>query len=361
MMANPYPTPNSRYGFAQTSTHFYVFGGQSDLPTNIVNRMEIATGTWQPRAPMLSNTISASCALMEDTGIVYCGSGFLSQGFAAYDIATDSWTSLTQVPTIDSYGSALGAYNGKVFLVGGTFFFSSAVWIYDVATNTWSPGTSAPSEVWFPGYRQIGQFLYVVGGWDSSSPATNKTTTWRLDMGSTPGVWENGPTFTPARADFGLAYDPGTDSLYALGGDVNGGDFFESTTQADQLPLGDWPGGTWTASPPDLPLPGRQGNVAGFYRAGEIWSVGGRNGQASEFLAEVLHRPNACPGTSPTPTVTPTPTATPTATITSTPTTTPTPTPTPTVTATVTPTATPTPCVRCTPTPRPRPTPHPRP
>ena len=206
---------------------------------------------------------------------------------------------------------------------------TNAVWIYDVSTNTWSAGTSAPSEVWFPGYRQIGQFLYVAGGWDSNSPATNKTTTWRLDMSSVPGVWENGPTFTPARADFGLAYDPGTDSLYTLGGDINGGDRFDSTTEVDQLPLSGWPGGTWTASPPDLPLPERQGNQAGFYGAGEIWSVGGFNGQTSQFLAEVLHRPNVCPGASPTPTPTATPTAT----------------------------ATP----RLTPTPRPRPTPAPRP
>jgi Kelch motif len=345
VMGNPYPTPNDRYGFAQTSTHFYVFAGAGGLPTNAVNRMEIATGTWEPRAPMPSNATAPTCALMEATGIVYCGFGFLNQSFAAYNIATDSWTSLAQVPTIDSYGSASGAFNGKVFLVGGTFFTTNAVWVYDVATNTWSAGTSAPSEVSFPGYRQTGQFLYVVGGWDSNSPATNKTTTWRLDMGSAPGVWENGPTFTPARADFGLAYDPGTNALYALGGDLNGGDYFESTTEVDQLPLDGWPGGTWTASPPNLPFPERQGNQAGFYGAGEIWSVGGLNGQTSQLLTEVLHRPNDCPGASPTPT--------PTATFT----------PTPTATATATPTATvrPMPTPRSAPSPRPRPTPAPRP
>ncbi len=369
VMDNPYPTPTDRYGFAQTSTHFYVFGGAG--PTNAVNRMEITTGAWEARAPMPSNAIAPTCALMEATGIVYCGFGWLNTSFAAYNIATDSWTSLAQVPTIDSYGSVLGAFNGKVFLVSGTFFPTNAVWVYDVATNTWSAGTSAPSEVSFPGYRQIGQFLYVVGGWDSNSPTMNKTTTWRLDMNSAPGVWENGPIFTQARADFGLAYDPSTNSLYALGGDANGGDFFESTTAVDQLPLSDWPGGTWTVSPPDLPLPERQGNQGGFYGAGEIWSVGGLNGQTSQFLAEVLHRPNVCPGASPTPTpsATFTPSATATATATFTPTTTATPSPsgtgtvTPSVTPTITPTATSTPSAnpRPTPTPRSRPTPRARP
>ena len=95
------------------------------------------------------------------------------------------------------------------------------------------------------------------------------------------------------------------------------------------------------------------GRFLAQHGAGEIWSVGGLNGQTSQFLAEVLHRPNACPSASPTPTptatFTPTPTATATATSTPTPTPTPTPrphkkpTPTPTPTATSTPTATPAP------------------
>jgi hypothetical protein len=343
---NPYPTPIDNYGFAQTSTHFYVFGGVANsFPTNVVNRMDIATGTWEPRAPMPSNAVAAPCALMEATGIVYCGGGLFNNTLFAYNIATDTWTSLAPSPTIDSYGSALGAFNGKVFLVGGTFFRTNEVWVYDVATNTWSAGTSASSEVGFPGYRQVGQFLYVVGGWGANSPAMNKTTTWRLDMSSAPGVWENGPTFTPARASFALSYDSDTDSLYALGGDRNGGDYFESTTEVDRLPLTDWPSVTWTASPPDLPLPERQGNQAGFYGAGEIWSVGGFNGQTSLYLAEVVHRPNRCPGASPTPT--PTATASPTVT--------------PSATATASSTPRPSPTPRSAPAPRPRPTPPPRP
>ena len=55
-------------------------------------------------------------------------------------------------------------------------------------------------------------------------------------MSSAPGVWENGPAFTPQRADFGLAYDAGTNKLYALGGDLpNDGNFFNSTNVVDEL------------------------------------------------------------------------------------------------------------------------------
>ena len=300
-MGNPYPTTIVRYGFAQTATDFYVFGGvDNGSTTNAVNRMDIATGVWQSRAPMPFSGEAPTCALMASTGIVYCADGLATNSFAAYNIATDTWTPLASDPFVtDHYGSASGAFNGKVFVAGGTSAFSSAVDVYDVATNTWSAGTSAPDNFLLAGYQQVGQFLYLAGGW-TGGVATGLTTTRRLDMSSAPGVWINGPTFTMGRSDFGLAYDAGMNKLYALGGDVQGGGFFDSTNEVDELDLTGWPGGTWNASPPNLPLPVRQANQAGFYN-GDIWSVGGIDGTTFTFLAEVWHRTNggiSCAGCS---------------------------------------------------------------
>jgi N-acetylneuraminic acid mutarotase len=364
-----YPTTIVRYGFAQTATHFYVFGGvDNGATTNAVNRMDLSTGNWESRAPMPFSGEAPTCALMESTSIVYCADGNASNSFAAYDIASDTWMPLAPDPFVtDHYGSASGAFNGQVFVVGGTSSFSNAVWVYDVAGNSWSLGTAAPvGPFLLAGYHQIGQFLYVVGGFDPS--ALNYNTTLRLDMST--GTWDTGPTFTPQLADFGLAYDPGTNKLYSLGGDLpNDGNFFNSTNQVNELDVSAWPGGTWNPSPPDLPMPNRQAAQAGFYGNGDIWCVGGINGATFQFLNEVWHRNNGggvvCP--SPTPTISPTPTATATATV---PPITPTPTATATATATAPPvsptpsataTATATTTPRPTPTPRPRPTPYPRP
>src|SRR5918996_756019 len=243
--ASPYPLNNVRYGFAQTATHFYVFGGVADgSRVTAVNRLNLATGMWEPRAPMPFESEAPTCALMEDTGIVYCAEGDTGSGFASYNIATDTWTPLAAVPGGDHYGSASGAFNGKVFVAGGTQAFSNAVQVYDVASNTWSAGTAAPNSFLLAGYHQIGQFLYVVGGWTGGAP-TGLTTTTRLDMSSAPGVWENGPAFPMGRSDFGLAHDAGNNTLYALGGDLQGGSFFDSTDEVDELPLGSWPSGTW--------------------------------------------------------------------------------------------------------------------
>ena len=306
---NPYPITDVRYGFVQTATHLYVFGGVSDgTRVNNVNRMDLSTGTWEPRAPMPFTSEAPTCALDASAGIVYCAEGDTGSGFASYDIAGDTWTPLATIPGGDHYGSASGAFNGKVFVAGGTTGIVDTVQVYDITSNTWSSGTSAPNAFLLAGYQQVGQFLYVVGGFSPSGPSNNATTL-RLDMSSAPGVWESGPAFTPARADFGLAYDSGTNKLYALGGDADGGGFFDSTHVVDELDLGSWPGGTWTASPPDMPLPNRQANQAGFFGAGDIWSVGGLDGSTFIFSAEVLHRNNAGGGCGGTPT--PTPTATP--------------------------------------------------
>ena len=190
----PYPTTIVRYGFAQTATHFYVFGGvDNGFTTNAVNRMDLSTGNWESRAPMPFGDEAPTCALDESGGIVYCADGFGTNQFAAYNIAGNSWTSLAPDPFVpDHYGSASGFFNGKVFVAGGTNAFSNQLDVYDVATNSWSAGTPAPvGPFLLAGYHQIGQFLYVVGGFDPG--VVNYATTLRLDMrywnvGDGPGI-----------------------------------------------------------------------------------------------------------------------------------------------------------------------------
>ena len=97
----------------------------------------------------------------------------------------------------------------------------------------------------------------------------NKTTTFRLDMSSAPGAWSTGPAFTQGRADFGLAYDAGTNTLYALGGDSSGGGFFDSTNFVDELSvarLACWNLDGLTTQPDTAQPPGQPGGV--------LWSRG---------------------------------------------------------------------------------------
>ena len=295
--ASPYPSTIVRYGFVQTDTDFYVFGGVSDgLQVPNVNSYNLATGTWTSHSPMPFTSEAPTCALDASSGLVYCAQGDTGDGFASYNIATDTWTPLASDPfATDHYGSASGAFNGKVFVAGGTTSETNAVDVYDVATDTWSSGTAAPDAFLLAGYQQVGQFLYVIGGFGLVAAVEPPH---ELSSGYEFSAWHvgHGPGFTRGRADFGLAYDASQNKLYAMGGDADGGGFFDSTNLVDELDLSGWPGGTWTSSTPNLPSPNRQANQAGFYGGGNIWSVGGIDGSTFTFLSDVLARPSCAGG-----------------------------------------------------------------
>ncbi len=170
-----------------------------------------------------------------------------------------------------------------------------------------------------------------------NAPTANSTVSMRLDLSS--GTFSTGPTWTQARADFGLAYDSFRNKLYAIGGDASGSTYFDSTDLVDELDLTAWPGGAWVSSPPNLPS-ARQANQGGFTSYAAIATVGGLRGPSPfTWLDEhLLRSASNCPSPTSTPirTNTPTPTNTPT----STPTRTSTPVPTSTLTSTATATAT---------------------
>ncbi|MEP6776123.1 MAG: S-layer homology domain-containing protein, partial [Chloroflexota bacterium] len=167
------------------------------------------------------------------------------------------------------------------------------------------------------GYNSSGQYLYMIGTYSNSplrpgsvpgysvtqkgktpdAPVTNGGESMRLDMAT--GQFSLGPAFTMHRADFGLAALGNT--LYALGGDSNGGYFFDSTSEVDALDVSAWPAGTWTVSGPDLPT-AREGNGAGFSSAGKIWSTGGFTPDFGSVLADQVYRPQSSSGNCPTPT-----------------------------------------------------------
>jgi hypothetical protein len=288
MAAAPYPQTISRYGFVRVGEDFYVISGFSGgAHTSAVTRYNAVTNVWTT----LSNIPTPSqglCAAYYD-GKIYVADGTSGNGFQIYDIATNTWSAAPPRPGVtDSYGAAAAAYVGKVYIVGGqTTGGITTTSIYDIASNSWSAGPAAPAPVHFGGYTQVNQFLYVIGGWGAAAPANNINVSMRFDM--TNNMWSTGPTWTPARSDFALAAE-GT-KLFAIGGDSDGGTFFNASTQVDELETSTWPAGTWTTSPNLLPS-ARQGNQAGFLSAGraggEIWSTGGFNPETSEHLFRAI-------------------------------------------------------------------------
>jgi Kelch motif len=206
------------------------------------------------------------------------GGGGSNQMFI-YDIASNTWGAGAALPQ-GTEGAVAGAFNGKVYLIGGDNDFTpgdgvyNTVEVYDVASNSWSTGAPMPTAASNPGGVQVGQFVYVAGGWGTSSPSSNLTVTQRYDMNS--NTWQTGPAFTPAKSDFALSASGS--ALYAIAGDNNGGGFFDASTSAARLDLSSWPNGSWADLGDPLPA-ARVANSAGFcttaLSGGENWSVGG--------------------------------------------------------------------------------------
>jgi hypothetical protein len=278
-----YPINISRYGFAQVGEDLYVISGFSGGGnTNVVNRYNATTNVWTPCANIPQPGQALSAAYYD--GKIYATEGNAGPGLQIYDIATNTWGPGPPRPGVtDSYGSAMGAYLGKIFVVGGgTGGASTTVSLYNLAGNSWTAGSVAPAPYLLGGYTQIGQFLYCVGSF-ASTAASNSNVTMRLDMST--NTWSTGPTWTLQRADFALAA-AGT-KLFAIGGDSNGGTFFDESAQVDELETANWPSGTWVMSLNNLPA-GQQGNQAGFFSTGqaggEIWSTRGFQPATSQHL-----------------------------------------------------------------------------
>jgi N-acetylneuraminic acid mutarotase len=284
---NAAPIPGAglvRYAHAQClgSNSFYVISGvaQGALVNN-VRRYDAGTNTWTDRAayPLADEGPAGVCF----NGKIYVAGGSVNTtAFQIYDIAANTWTAGPPLPT----GTALaqmGAFNGKVYVIGGDPDFSpgtgvlNVVNVYDIATNTWgAAGAPMPTGLAAAAFAQKDNFVYIVGGWTPSSPGSNANVSLRYDMAA--NTWSTGPVFTSARADLAMAITTG--GLYTIGGDANGGGFFNAVPLVEKLDYSTWPAGAWAATTDPLPL-GLQAQRGGFCTrsffpaAGEIWSTGG--------------------------------------------------------------------------------------
>ncbi len=80
------------------------------------------------------------------------------------------------------------------------------------------------------------------------APASNVRATLRYDLET--DTWELGPEFS-GRADLALAAT--AQALYAMGGDKDGGEFFDAVRLVERLDLSAWPDGVWTDMGDPLP------------------------------------------------------------------------------------------------------------
>ncbi|MDX9739326.1 MAG: fibronectin type III domain-containing protein [Candidatus Dojkabacteria bacterium] len=164
-------------------------------------------------------------AYVEDSGKLYLASGMNSQ-FYEYDLATDTWTRLSDAPQTVYYGGgAVAGPDGYIYVLRGNN--SSDFWRYSIANDTWDTSISpAPLTIGYGGSSIFDgeQYIYVLRG-------NNSDVFWRYDTIS--DIWE-----TIAKVSFGaptqsitnnasygasLAFDLENELIYAIQGNLYSG------------------------------------------------------------------------------------------------------------------------------------------
>jgi hypothetical protein len=267
---------------------FYILGGRgidsmSAGPSHNFDQFNAETGKWIELPPLPEGLLSSSAVCYE--GIIYVvGGEYLGahNDFYYYNIGTNTngWTTGPDAPRL-VIGAALGTWDGKLYLVGGTFENAaqgyhpvSEVDVYDIATGTWQRNVLPPMRVAvsFPGFAQDGPYLYLVGGF-TGDYNHNAKVAQRLDLST--GVWTINKFFGSARAMVAAELTEG--HLYAIGGDLNGGDDSNSSTVVEVLDIANWPLAFWRGIGAPLPEPvhGQSTACTDAFIEGVLWSTGG--------------------------------------------------------------------------------------
>lgn len=172
------PTPRRLLAAAAVEDKIYTFGGcgspcfhptlhPSAFEETLVEVFDTENNVWEPpgtrgRIPVI---FFGGAAATLGRFVYLAGGVFSGNVLLRYDPASDTWESMSPMPT-SRYGLALVALDDKLYAVGGNGP-TGALEIYDPATDTWTGGLSIPSmptpRVYLAAAALDGK-LYAVGG-----------------------------------------------------------------------------------------------------------------------------------------------------------------------------------------------------
>ena len=235
---NVAPLPQSVFGGAAATdgTYAYVFGGYhfpaapgSTLDT--VYRYNLATDTWTQLANMPNAALVASAVYYPTTNKIYVFGGSTRTPdplvtydvTRIYDIATNTWTMGATMPGPRSQmASGYNPANGKIYLNGGYAAagidtVSNQTWEYDPVANSFAVKTPSPATPGQGGTTSevINGKLYLSGG-RTITPMTSSAT-WGYDIAT--DAWTTADQLLDmpmAKNTPGRAVVQG--QLYAIGG-----------------------------------------------------------------------------------------------------------------------------------------------
>ena len=185
-------------------SNLYIIGGGILLggtvnSTDSMYMFKPSTGEWIAKNPMPTDRLTLACALLDGkiyvAGGLHCINGVPYytglKTFEVYDLATEAWSTLPDMPTY-RWGLSMVAFGGKIYVFGGRGISlrPTAVDVYDPQDNSWTTVTNIPTPRYQLATCVLGTTIYAIDGWYSSgsgpiydkvevyNPLTNQ---WRIE------------------------------------------------------------------------------------------------------------------------------------------------------------------------------------
>jgi N-acetylneuraminic acid mutarotase len=224
------PIARSEVGAARIGGFIYVVGGFGPPLEPVVTtlddvlRYEIATGKWEPVAPMPTPlnhpAVTASDGLLYVHGGWTGGPGSETDALHRFDPASGEWTTLAP-SGVPRAAHTLAAFEGRIYSIGGArgvpevpedFEPLNLAQVYDPATDSWSalPPMRVPRE--HLASVVVGDGIVVLGG---RARRVNVRAVERFDLRER--RWGMLPKLRVARSGFGAARVKG--AVIAVGGE----------------------------------------------------------------------------------------------------------------------------------------------
>ncbi|HDM37911.1 MAG TPA: hypothetical protein ENG55_02485, partial [Candidatus Omnitrophica bacterium] len=168
---SPPDTPNwsGRMAWDGGDYIYYIRGSGS----KVFYRYSISNNKWERLANSILYYGNGGGGITYYNGKIYSWEGGNRSGFAEYDPATDTWTSLANTPSTMYWGCVMqGAQDaGEDYIYALRGNKTSTFWRYKISTNTWEAMADVPGSVWEGGcllYPGTGDYMYATRGYSST-------------------------------------------------------------------------------------------------------------------------------------------------------------------------------------------------
>lgn len=208
---------------AVSGGRLYAAGGTTGAATiATVQAFSPLSGTWTVMSALPIGIRRSS--MVEHDGRLYLLGGMDGAGNAIgtclrYEVGLNAWTPIASMPT--RWGHASAYFDGKIYVFGGYstagMVHMTATSVYDIATDSWSVGSPLPTWRALMQAREVGGRIYVMGG-SLQGPLTAVNEAYDPATDS----WTALAPLPGGRANYGAVADNARGRIYVIGGETIG-------------------------------------------------------------------------------------------------------------------------------------------